>query len=245
MNLPCKVVEDLLPMYYDCLCAEESATLVEEHLKKCPACSRILAQLQTEFEIADRVEDDLKPLVALRERWQKSKWSNIQKGVCITLAAIVLVIGVLLAGWYFSYGKVFHSLAENMDRTAESDMLITGADHTKQMSGYRFDLWGPTVLNDDGYARVDSGDGLGLFLYPKRGGAYEWKLYIENADGRMWFLHLKKDLTPDFENYDTLLSAEKEKAKVEQLVAEKEEEISAMLETVQKLWHIDLLQYVD
>ena len=245
MNLPCKVVEDLLPMYYDCLCSEESAALVEEHLKNCPDCSRVLAQLHTEFEMADSVADDLKPLVALQKRWQKSKWSNFKKGVCITLAAIALVVTVLSAVWYFDYGKVFFDMAEDMERTAEGDTLITGANYKKEMGGYRFDLWWPSMFDDDGHAQVDGGNGLRLFLYPKSDGAYDWKLYVEDADGRMWFVHLKKDLTPDFENFDTLLNAKKEKEKVQQIVVEKRQDISAMLDAVKELWGIDLLQYAN
>ena len=33
MKLPCKVIEDMLPMYYDKVCSQESAALVEEHLR--------------------------------------------------------------------------------------------------------------------------------------------------------------------------------------------------------------------
>ena len=42
MRLSCKVIEDILPMYYDGVCSEESAALVEGHLKECPHCSHIL-----------------------------------------------------------------------------------------------------------------------------------------------------------------------------------------------------------
>ena len=37
-KLPCGVVEDLLPLYIDELCGEESRTLVAQHLENCPAC---------------------------------------------------------------------------------------------------------------------------------------------------------------------------------------------------------------
>ena len=37
MSLPCKVVEDLLPLYHDGVCSEESRILVEEHIQTCAA----------------------------------------------------------------------------------------------------------------------------------------------------------------------------------------------------------------
>ena len=46
MKLSCKVIEDMLPMYYDKVCSEESAALVEEHLKSCTHCSQMLSDLR-------------------------------------------------------------------------------------------------------------------------------------------------------------------------------------------------------
>lgn len=242
MNLPCNVVEDLLPLYFDSLCSEESAELVEQHLKTCPGCSRMLAQLQTEYELEKKQVDDVKPLAALRERWQKSKWIN-KKGICITLAAILLVLGMLSCIWYFRYGKVFFRMAGDMERTASGEWVIADSSYHKEVDGYRFDLWFPSVFTEDGYARVMGEDGLGVFIYPEPGGGFSWKLYITDAEGRIRFVYLYADLTPDFESHNTLASAEKEKEKVRQLVAEKEDEILALISAVKTLWGIDLRQY--
>ena len=242
MNLPCKVVEDLLPMHFDCLCSDETAALVEEHLKNCPGCSRMLAGLQTEFDLKKDTVDDIKPLMALREKWQKNKWSNIKKGFCAALAAMLLVTAVASGIWYFCYGKAFFAMAENMERT-EEDVIAGASDYKRETEGYRFDLWFPEMLGDDGYARVMGEDGLGLFIYPEPGGSYSWKLYITDSVGRFRFVHIKADLTPDFENYKTLLSADKEKETLGKLVAEKRDDIADMLAETEKLWGIDLLQY--
>lgn len=245
MNLPCKIVEDLLPMYFDNLCSVESATLMEEHLKACPACSRILAQLQTEFEISEKIVDDIRPLAAIQAKWQKSKRSNFKKGIGITLATLFAVVSVLSGIWYFSYGKIFYNMAGSMEPVAEGDTSISGANYKRELEDYRVDLWLPKLFSDDGYARVVGEDGLGLFLYPEAGGAYTWKLHIADEDGRAWFVYLNEDLTPDFENHDTLLTAEREKEKVRQLTIQREQEITAMLEIVKNLWGIDLLQHTD
>ena len=36
MKTSCKIIEDLLPMYHDGICSDESAVLIEEHLRECP-----------------------------------------------------------------------------------------------------------------------------------------------------------------------------------------------------------------
>ena len=38
----CDVVRDLLPLYVDSVCSEESRALVEEHTASCPECAKIL-----------------------------------------------------------------------------------------------------------------------------------------------------------------------------------------------------------
>ena len=39
----CEIVRDLLPLYEDGLCSEESRKAVEEHLKTCEACREALS----------------------------------------------------------------------------------------------------------------------------------------------------------------------------------------------------------
>ena len=42
----CKIIQDLLPLYCDRVCSEESAQLVEEHLAGCGDCDALLAELR-------------------------------------------------------------------------------------------------------------------------------------------------------------------------------------------------------
>ena len=68
MKLSCKVIEDVLPMYYDGVCSEESAALVEEHLKECPHCSHILSELRSDIVTPEKNVDDIKPLKKIQKR---------------------------------------------------------------------------------------------------------------------------------------------------------------------------------
>ena len=42
----CDIVRDLLPLYADGLCSEESRKAVEEHLKSCEACRSFYEAMQ-------------------------------------------------------------------------------------------------------------------------------------------------------------------------------------------------------
>ena len=51
MKNNCDIVRDLLPLYVDGVCSQESAKLVEEHLTDCQSCRELLDKLRGEEEI--------------------------------------------------------------------------------------------------------------------------------------------------------------------------------------------------
>ena len=40
-KLSCKVIEDLIPLYCEGLCSEETRALVDAHIKDCGACRKL------------------------------------------------------------------------------------------------------------------------------------------------------------------------------------------------------------
>jgi hypothetical protein len=61
MKVKCAVVEDLLPLYIDEVCSEESREIVEEHLAECEKCSvKFKAQKSNLIVSDDIVKDNLR-----------------------------------------------------------------------------------------------------------------------------------------------------------------------------------------
>lgn len=85
MKLSCKVIEDMLPMYYDKVCSEDSAALVEEHLKSCPRCSQMLADLRTDLDIQEQKVDDIKPLKKIQKSYKKLKLGWLIAILCVVM----------------------------------------------------------------------------------------------------------------------------------------------------------------
>lgn len=97
--MKCEVVRDLLPLYDEKLCSDESAALVEEHIKTCAACKGLLENLpKTELPKADT--DALKPFVKV-----KRKLRTRIVGL-ITLGAVLLA--VLIPVGYLTVNQIFH-----------------------------------------------------------------------------------------------------------------------------------------
>ena len=100
MKTSCKIIEDLLPMYHDGICSEESAALIEEHLHECPNCSQILASLrgEIEFETAHPA-NDLKPLEEIQQRISREKKRFGRRNALIAAVLVIAIIPIFWLGW--------------------------------------------------------------------------------------------------------------------------------------------------
>lgn len=93
MNLPCNVVQDLLPLYHDGVCSEESKNLVQAHIATCAQCKDYLHRLKEEAA-PDKV-DTAGVLNAIGNAWIKSTKTALIKGLLIAF----LICGVLFGGF--------------------------------------------------------------------------------------------------------------------------------------------------
>lgn len=58
MKIPCGIIRDLLPLYHDNVCSEESKDMVEEHLSECEDCRSYYEQFDLKLpEITENSDD--------------------------------------------------------------------------------------------------------------------------------------------------------------------------------------------
>ena len=90
MKYNCNIIRDLLPLYQDEVCSEESAAIVREHLQECPDCSALLKKMQgTEIETAVASEKQ----EVLREQSRFFKRKSTLAG---TIVAGIFMIPILV-----------------------------------------------------------------------------------------------------------------------------------------------------
>lgn len=127
-NRDCKIVEDLLPIYVDGMCSEESCTFVEEHLAHCSECREKKAQLETKsvddkHVIEDRTKSEF--IKGVAKRFDKNYKLAMIKGLAISLIAC-MVCGI----GYFTMCKLRISKVPNnkivMDgyRTEDNNLVF-------------------------------------------------------------------------------------------------------------------------
>lgn len=97
MKVHCEVIKDLLPLYHDNVCSQESRVLVEEHLETCPHCK---AELQAmEQSLADHHTseylNEAEALQKLSRRWERGMAKSLLKGFGIGLIVVASIMLVL------------------------------------------------------------------------------------------------------------------------------------------------------
>ncbi len=99
MKLKCEVISDLIPLYYDGVCSQESRKLVEEHLLECSDCRQELEDLGKEF-MSTPNEDQV--VENLAKRWKKDRFQSFLYGTIIVsiLGAIASKIAFNQIGSY-------------------------------------------------------------------------------------------------------------------------------------------------
>lgn len=73
-NITCDIIEDLLPLYHDNVCSNDSKIIVEEHLKNCPQCKSCLECIHNEvFQNAINLNENQENVSALKTFKRKLK----------------------------------------------------------------------------------------------------------------------------------------------------------------------------
>lgn len=112
MKLSCNVARDLLPLYHDGVCSDESRALVEEHLDGCPDCAGILKELRGEIEVPHEAPDDGAVLKKLEKQVGSGKKRAWLRGAAAVLAVVLVVFAGVNVWWYTQVYQFYTQFAE-------------------------------------------------------------------------------------------------------------------------------------
>ena len=121
-EIKCGVIRDLLPLYHDGVCSEESKKLVEEHLKGCAGCREELSGMDSVLPEA-RENSEAETLRAVGTAWSKVKKRTYRKGLRVGLA--ILVCAALCFGMFFTFFFVWRMEGVSMEpRLSDGDPCL-------------------------------------------------------------------------------------------------------------------------
>ncbi|HDR7437260.1 TPA: zf-HC2 domain-containing protein [Bacillus anthracis] len=103
-KVSCDIVKDLLPLFYDDVCSEDSKKMVEEHLIHCNSCKRELDRIQTDIILPkkeiEKNKNDGNVLKNISDFWNRSKSLSFIKGLIISALLLSLI--------FLGYFGLFH-----------------------------------------------------------------------------------------------------------------------------------------
>lgn len=103
--MKCNVVRDLLPLYLDQLCEEETSQEIRHHLEGCEKCRQRWEEMGSPVEsVIGQLENETVSIEPMKKYRKKMKRKN-RMLVLVILLAIALIGGMS----YLSYGQIKHS----------------------------------------------------------------------------------------------------------------------------------------
>lgn len=120
MKNECDIVQDLLFSYNDGILSETSKELVEEHLKKCEKCKKILEEI--------RKENDEKKQIKEIDFFKNIKKNINKKNIIILVIFIILIIVVLFNMLVYNN---YNDVASTMEVYLEDDITEEQIENIK------------------------------------------------------------------------------------------------------------------
>ncbi len=101
MNYPCNLIKDLLPLYHDDVCSNESQQIVQQHLSQCADCKSCYEELCKDEDVlilsdhADREQQKAASFQAVKKKLLKKQLFMIGVAVLLLAAVTFSIIGLL------------------------------------------------------------------------------------------------------------------------------------------------------
>ena len=91
-NMDCNVIKDLLPLYVDECCSEESTKLVAEHLENCESCRKFYNQMCETCQVHEEKPNSVK-------LHRVSDWkASVLQSLMLFVSFAIITAGVILEG---------------------------------------------------------------------------------------------------------------------------------------------------
>ena len=191
MSKECNIVADLLPLYQDGVCTEDSRELVETHLAGCASCRKLAEKLAAEITAPAKAEE-IDALKGIKKRFNKKQKKAFLIGISATLAVFLLLFAAHCTWWYTHEYRRYAPFAEGKTRSEEYDdnvLLYTWCDEQ-----YEYDVLVPHFLEWGGSVTMrrtignDQEEPEGVYepesVYIGRvGGEYVFSVVVNTADG--------------------------------------------------------------
>ena len=195
MSKQCKIIEDLLPLYHDGVCSEESRQMVEAHLSECEECRNLLAQIDDDIIFPEK-DEDVEVLKGISKAIRKGKKKALLAGILIALAVVFMSFAGVSAWWYFHEYNYYLAFADGQTLSSEANIkneinptqTYTWCDDT-----YQYTVSVPDFLDMGGFvgmSRLDNDEArtveLAITRWEKE--KYVFHVFVNDAETVRYFV---------------------------------------------------------
>lgn len=234
-DLPCNVIVDLLPLYNEGGCSEESRQIVEEHLQNCENCRELCGNIPIPVK-----EDSPKPSESetFRKISRKLKKSRYSKLISTVLCVFLVGLTILTGAWYYTsylpYKRLTSKLTPNridgklrFEYTGFQDnyfLYVEMPDYLDFHGGYAV----VNIITDEYSDPTYNPPGMLVWVSNKE---TEYSISIFEK-GTYYVMYVDKDVNyiPD----DTLTDEMNEKCR--ELLEQHREEVEGLMKAAQDKW---------
>lgn len=129
MKNECEIVKDLLPLYAEGLTSASSNELIEEHIRTCNECRKLLDSMKNELPPEAENEKKELPLKEFSKTFSRKKRGLALMIAALAASAVIAVYAWLSAPRYLAYNQAVESTQEVSD-----GLLVRFTDHVHHIS---------------------------------------------------------------------------------------------------------------
>lgn len=140
-QVSCEIVKDLLPLYYDNVCSDDSKRMIEEHLAVCNNCKMELDKIQSDFTLPTeeirKNRNDGNAIKKISSFWNHSITKSFIKGGIISALLISLIVLGYLGLFHWNIANVPTDMVEikNVSELADGKIVY----YAEINDGFRLD----------------------------------------------------------------------------------------------------------
>ncbi|MBU3146197.1 zf-HC2 domain-containing protein [Clostridium sp. CF012] len=139
-KVSCGIIKDLLPLYYDRVCSDESNKVVEEHLDECNNCKNELDRIGVDIKLPkETIEENRSNANAIKDiadSWNRSKIKAFTRG----LIGATVIFTVLFLGYIGLFKWNIISVPTDVVKVSGVSLLADGRIAYHIESTDRFEL---------------------------------------------------------------------------------------------------------
>ncbi|MBO7394851.1 MAG: zf-HC2 domain-containing protein [Ruminococcus sp.] len=124
-EISCNTIIDLMPIYKENSCSEETRLLVEEHLSGCKSCR----SLSEAFYVSEPVKAELpNEAETFRKVGRKLKRSRFTKAMAVLMCFCVILFAAVNGAWYFLKYRPMKQMCKGMHQLGTGDFAAAPTD---------------------------------------------------------------------------------------------------------------------